>query len=64
MNKRNGRDDARWEKAVTRARNLLDQYKRIGPPGFFGTIVIGEALDLHEQGDRSDQLLEKMERFK
>jgi hypothetical protein len=52
--------DERWQRAVERAREILEIYKSI-PTGIFGAMMIQQDLNLYESGDRSEALLKSLE---
>jgi hypothetical protein len=54
-------DEKRWEVAVANAREMLEAYKEI-PTGVFGALMIQRDIDLYEAGDRSEALLESLEK--
>lgn len=51
----------RWEKAIEYAREMLSEYRSIGPAGIFGCCFISESIRRYEDGERSQELLEELE---
>lgn len=55
----------RWGKAIKHAREMLEMYKKIPlESGWFGVATIGESISLYEKGDRSEALLDRLEKIK
>ena len=52
----------RWDKAIEHANRMLELYRSI-PMGFLGSSNIAVLLEWYEQGDRSESLLESLEKI-
>jgi len=53
-------EQARWDKAITHAREMLEIYKGI-PAGAFGATMIARDIANYERGDRNQELLDDLE---
>lgn len=55
--------DERWDAAITHAREHREMYLEV-PNGMFGAILIQADIYRYERGERTIELLEKLEGIK
>jgi predicted RNA-binding Zn-ribbon protein involved in translation (DUF1610 family) len=49
-----------WNAAIAYLHMLVREYKKVGPPGFFGLSMLNSYLKRYEKGERSDDLYQEI----